>query len=165
MKADLLDTIRCPSCESSDLSVTIEERVGREVKEGTLTCSCGQNVPIRNYVPRFVCNDGYVDSFSLEWNLHRTTQLDSTTGRLESECRLAAALDFPLEELRGRVVFDAGCGTGRFAEVVLKYGGRVVAADLSYAVDAAFANMGRHERMPSSKPIYFGSPWHQASSI
>jgi SAM-dependent methyltransferase len=40
-----------------------------------------------------------------------------------------------------------GCGTGRFAEIVLKYGGEVVGVDLSFAVDAAFKNVGEHSSM------------------
>lgn len=46
------------------------------------------------------------------------------------------SLDFPLEGLAGKLLLDVGCGMGRFAEIVLKYGGIVVGADLSYAVDA-----------------------------
>lgn len=48
----------------------------------------------------------------------------------------AKSLDFPLEGLAGKLVLDVGYGMGRFAEIVLKYGGIVVGADLSYAVDA-----------------------------
>lgn len=147
MKRHLLQWLRCPACGSSELALAVTEWDGDEAKEGQIVCCCGRTFPVTNYIPRFVHSDAYVDNFSFEWTRHQTTQLDSANGSQESENRLAVTLDFPLADLRGKVALDVGCGTGRFAEVVLKYGGTVVGVDLSYAVDAAFANMGRHAQM------------------
>jgi SAM-dependent methyltransferase len=44
--------------------------------------------------------------------------------------------------LRGKRVLDAGCGMGRFAEVVSRYGGEYVGMDYSFAIDAARTNVG-----------------------
>jgi SAM-dependent methyltransferase len=88
-----------------------------------------------------VLSDDYAASFSFEWKRFATTQLDSARRWQESEERLRQSLDFPLEDLKGRLVLDAGCGMGRFAEVVAKYGGSVVAVDLSYAVEVAARNL------------------------
>jgi SAM-dependent methyltransferase len=41
------------------------------------------------------------------------------------------------------MVLDAGCGMGRFADVVSRWGGTVVGIDLSTAVEAAYENIGR----------------------
>ncbi len=147
MKRHVLEWLRCSACGSSDLALTVAEEVGGEAKEGRIACGCGRTFRVTNYVPRFVDDDNYVDNFSFEWNVHRRTQLDSANGSRESEDRFAATVDFPLVDLRDKVVLDVGCGTGRFAEVVLRHGGTVVGVDLSYAVDAAFANMGRHPQM------------------
>jgi len=38
-------------------------------------------------------------------------------------------------------VLDAGCGLGRFSEIVLNHGGTVVAFDMSRAIDAAYENL------------------------
>jgi ubiquinone/menaquinone biosynthesis C-methylase UbiE len=51
-------------------------------------------------------------------------------------------LNFPLENLRGKRVLDAGCGTGRFAEIAAGYGGEYVGLDYSFAIDAAQHNVG-----------------------
>ncbi|MFQ6027091.1 MAG: methyltransferase domain-containing protein [Dehalococcoidia bacterium] len=147
MKRRVLGWLRCPACGSTDLASTVSEEVAGEVKEGRLVCRCARTFRITNFLPRFVDDDSYVDNFSLEWNLHRRTQLDSANGSRESEDRFAATVDFPLVDLRNKVALDVGCGTGRFAEIVLKHGGTVVGVDLSYAADAAFANMGRHPQM------------------
>jgi len=46
------------------------------------------------------------------------------------------------EELKGKRVLDAGCGTGRFAAVAAAAGAEVVACDLSQAVEACHQNLG-----------------------
>ena len=93
-------------------------------------------------VPRFVQQDAYTESFSYEWQRFRHTQLDSFTGRHDTRDRLQASLNFPLDELRGKRVLDAGCGMGRFAEIVHAFGGEYVGLDYSFAVDAAQENVG-----------------------
>jgi SAM-dependent methyltransferase len=50
-------------------------------------------------------------------------------------------------EFEGRLVLDVGCGAGRFAEVALDAGARVVALDYSNAVDAARLNLGSNARL------------------
>ena len=42
---------------------------------------------------------------------------------------------------RGTRLLDAGCGAGRFAEVALSLGARVIAVDFSNAIDAARENL------------------------
>jgi len=132
-----------------------------EIKSGRLYCSCGENYIIKDYIPRFVPNDSYVDSFSFEWNKHRTTQLDSANKNLESEKRFSQSIDFPLDNLKDKLVLDAGCGMGRFAEIVLKYSGTVVGIDLSLAVEAAFKNMGFHKNAHFIQADIFNLPFKQ----
>ncbi len=143
MKRSLLSYLRDPQSGAEfELSVTAQS--GAEILEGCLTAPDGTSYPISKGVPRFVPHDDYVENFSFEWTKHRTTQLDSANGSQESEIRFAESLPYPLSDLAGKVVLDVGCGMGRFAEIVLKYGGTVVGIDLSYAVDAAWTNMGQH---------------------
>lgn len=110
--------------------------------EGQLSCPNGHSYPVRRGIPRFVASDAYTGSFSYEWQRFRRTQLDSATGRGDTRDRLQASLNFPLEQLQGKLVLDAGCGMGRFAEVVHRYGATYVGMDFSYAIDAAYDNTG-----------------------
>lgn len=162
MKLELLDWLQCPNCKGCfSLNSLVKE--GIEIKAGAVFCECGSKYPIINGIPRFVGTDKYVDSFSFEWTKHRTTQLDSANGTTESEERFAKSLDFPLEDLKGKLVLDVGCGTGRFAEIVLKYGGTVVGIDLSFAVDAAYQSMGAHPNMHIIQADIFNLPFTEGT--
>ena len=146
MKLSALDVLRCPACRAT-LEPTVAEKSGDEVITGSLRCvACAVSFPVLKGVPRFVASDSYADAFSFEWNVHRTTQLDSATGRTDSVDRFAQSLG-SLPELNGKLVLDIGCGTGRFAEIALDNGATVVGVDLSLAVDAAYKNIGAHPRM------------------
>lgn len=147
MREELLKFIVCPKCKKHfQLSGTKSE--GGRVREGRLLCDCAQGFEVRNFIPRFLPDDHYASSFSFEWKRHRRTQLDSANEDTPmagiSERSFQERIDFPLEELAGKLVLDVGCGMGRFAEIVLKYGGRVVGVDLSYAVESSYHNLGKH---------------------
>jgi SAM-dependent methyltransferase len=147
MKLSLVQWLACPACGGA-LDSSVSRQEDTEIMEGRLDCrGCRASYNIVNGVARFVEDDGYVDSFSFEWNVHRTTQLDSLNGRTDSEARLRHELGFPLENLSGKFVLDVGCGPGRFAEIALRYGATVIGIDLSLAVDAAYTNIGRHPGM------------------
>jgi SAM-dependent methyltransferase len=53
---------------------------------------------------------------------------------------MGGSLDF----LHGKTVLEAGCGAGRFTEVLLSAGAKVFALDLSSAVEAAYQNVGNN---------------------
>jgi SAM-dependent methyltransferase len=134
----LLAFLRCPICRAP-----LEPDSQHDtIREGELRCANAHLFPVRRGVPRFVPSDAYTESFSYEWQRFRRTQLDSATGRSDTRDRLQASLNFPLDELEGKLVLDAGCGMGRFAEIVHHYGGTYVGVDFSYAIDAAHQNAG-----------------------
>lgn len=88
----------------------------------------------------------YVDNFSFEWLRHRRTQLDAGPGG-ESERTFRQKTGLGPEDVRGKLVLDAGCGMGRFAEVVSRWGAQVVAVDLSRAVEAARENLAGRDNV------------------
>ena len=160
MKRDLLDLIVCPECESA-LELRDEKGAGGEVETGNLVCGSGHSFPILDSIPRFVREDDYADAFALEWNEFRTAHLDSFTGLSYLDDQFQDCVDFPLEQLEGKLVLDAGAGLGRFSEVVLNHGGRVVAVDLSRAIDAAFANLHRRENIHFLQADIFRLPFRR----
>ena len=100
----------------------------------------GLVVPVTNGIPRFVPTEKYAGGFGLQWNRFRRTQLDSVLGLPLSRDRLRDILGDGFAQLRGATVLECGCGAGRYTEVLLAEGARVVSIDLSSAVDANAAS-------------------------
>ncbi len=143
MKEQLLSYLVCPDCKRS-LNLSILDSDGQEIERGELLCSsCSISFPIARGIPRFVSTDAYVKNFSFQWNTHRTTQVDSLAGHSESVNTFRTKTGLSGSELNGKLVLDVGVGTGRFMEVANGLGAEVIGIDLSYAVDAAYTNMGR----------------------
>jgi 2-polyprenyl-3-methyl-5-hydroxy-6-metoxy-1,4-benzoquinol methylase len=107
-----------------------------------LVSSSGEQFPIVGEIPRFVRSESYAASFGLEWQVHSDTQLDSRTGTRISRDRLDGALGQTLASLREKTVLEAGCGAGRFTELMVQSGAYVHAIDLSVAVEANRRNIG-----------------------
>lgn len=124
----------CPQCRRRLPSVA------RWPVDGLRCDGCGAFARMEGGIPRFVETDGYAQSFTFEWLRHRQTQLDRMEGG-ESERTFREKTGLRPEDVRGKLVLDAGCGMGRFAEVVSRWGGRVAAVDLSRAVEAAKENL------------------------
>lgn len=140
MRLEFLNWLRCPTCHKTYVPVVTEEEAG-EVREGFLRCRCKSGIAILSGIPRFVSEDGYARSFTFEWRRHARTQLDSANGSRRSKGQFQARLDVRLEWLSGKLVLDAGCGAGRFAEVAARHGATVVAVDMSFAIDVARENL------------------------
>ncbi|MBE0534396.1 MAG: methyltransferase domain-containing protein [Phycisphaerae bacterium] len=139
MKKRLLEILRCPVCRGR-LSVEGESS-DEAIDAGRLVCTCGQTYPVAGGVPRFVAHDDYVKSFSLEWRRHSKTQLDTSVSDV-SEKDFTKKTGLRPEDVKGKLILDAGCGMGRFMDVVQRWGGEVVGVDMSYAVDSAYCNLG-----------------------
>ncbi len=140
MKARLLDYLRSPCCKELLILKPVDEEAG-EILEGSLVCDrCGRNYPVSRGVPRFVPTDDYADAFTFEWRIHRRTQFDSAENRA-SQRDFGRKIDIPITGLAGKRVLDAGCGTGRYSDVLKDSGAEIVCLDYSYAIDVAYENL------------------------
>ena len=147
MKRALLGMLSCPAC-SRDLTLEAAEEVNGDVESGELACvGCLARYPVLRSVPRFVPPENYARNFGFQWNRFRQCQLDSHLGQPISRERLLRQSGWHPEDLQGKAVLDIGCGAGRFAEVALALGARVVAVDYSDAVDACWENFGPHPHL------------------
>lgn len=129
----LTELLVCPACSTP---------LARE--DEALTCSNGHRHEIVEGIPRFVPPSSYADSFGYQWRTFRTTQLDDD-GRTASADAFTRKTGLGPADLEGATVLDAGCGMGRYADVAARLGAaRVVAADLTAAVDSAATNLRVH---------------------
>jgi len=137
--------MRVPSklrCLDHSLPLTTTNGDGSVEDSAALVCELGCQILIVRRIPRFVDSANYAASFGAQWNAFRRTQLDSYTHTTISRDRLAKAFGGDLEVVRGKTVLEVGCGAGRFTELLLMADARVVACDLSSAVEANYANCG-----------------------
>ncbi len=161
MKRSLLQFLVCPDCKSP-LALEEGARSGEEIVAGALICSaCGARFSIDRGIPRFVRTDSYTRSFSIQWNLHRKTQVDSLAGHGESRQYFQTKTGITESELKGKLVLDVGCGTGRYMEIASAQGAEVIGVDLSFAVDAAYANMGSRSGIHVVQADLFKLPFRQ----
>jgi SAM-dependent methyltransferase len=147
VKIELLGLLRCPQ---TGQHLTLEGCInnGLEIEDGWLVSADGQQrYPVCKGIPRFVPQSNYADNFGIQWNHFRQTQLDSYSGHLISTERFWQATGWYPDSLKGQWLLDAGCGAGRFAEVALQAGAKVVALDYSSAVDACYDNLKHHPNL------------------
>ena len=132
MDQPLPDFFCCPECRGPL----------RRNGDDLLCVSCSRSYPVVDGIPRFVQSQNYADNFGLQWQTFRRTQLDSCSGVPISRERFFRYTGWAPRDLKGALVLDIGCGAGRFTEIALSCGARVVAVDYSSAVDACRANHG-----------------------
>jgi len=89
---------------------------------------------------RFVDESNYADSFGYQWQRFDRTILDRAD-RNRSEQDFIRKTGLHPQDLQGKLVLDVGCGMGRFAEVVTRWGARVIGIDLSVAAEVAAKNL------------------------
>ncbi len=147
MRPDVLEILRCPET-GERLRLEDAVLVDGRIRSGWLVSEDGHHrYLIREFIPRFVSELNYANNFGMQWNKFRQTQLDSYSGHSISADRFWKATGWRAEDMAEKWVLDAGCGAGRFAEVVLEAGAKVVALDYSGAVDACYANLKHHQNL------------------
>lgn len=120
----------------------------------------GRRFPISpNGVLRFVEDGEYASSFGLQWNEFPNVQLD-TPELPESERRLRTETGLTPERVKGMAVLEAGCGMGRFLDVISEWDARLaVGIDLSSAVDACAANLADRDNAVVAQADIFALPF------
>lgn len=187
MDSRVLSILRCPECKGELAAGGAEAAHNAEsTVSQTLSCSNGHSFPVLRGILRFVPNEEYVSSFGFEWNRFSSTQLDhaeavkeeaiskdaegqvqyqtfSTRKGRESYDTFYHKTGFTEEELEGKRVLDAGCGTGRFADVASAAGAEVFACDLSLAVEACQRNFGQRDNIHVLQADIFKLPFAPGS--
>ena len=159
MRPEAIELLRSPNSRSPlKINLITEEQDG-EIKTGELIGESGDVYPIVNFIPRFVRDDAYTASFGEQWNRYRRTQLDRFNGTTLSRDRLLEGTGWKPDELNGQNVLEAGCGAGRFTQVLLDAGAKLCSLDYSSAVDASWSNNGPNERLTLVQADLFKIPF------
>jgi len=143
LSTEILARVRCIRCHRP-----------LERQDSVYHCpSCQQQYPVIEDVVRFVPERSYADSFGYEWKYYSTTQLDSRRD-YGSEKDFAQKTGLKPEDLKGKLVLDVGCGTGRFAEVATRWGARVIGIDLSMASEVAAKNLAERDFLAFQADVF-----------
>jgi len=68
-----------------------------------------------------------------------------------------------LQKLKNKLILDAGCGSGRYAEIAAKYGSKVICVDLSYSINFAKENLSQCKNVYFVQADIFNLPFANAS--
>lgn len=134
MNPELLDYL-CDPLDKSSLALT-EANYGPagQIIQGTLVSSSGRRYPIQDGVPRFESDRGLQDavhSFGDEWN-----RFNFSDFRLNWVNHTVKNTFGSLDAFRGKVVVDAGAGSGMQTRWMKEAGAaKVIALELSHSVD------------------------------
>jgi SAM-dependent methyltransferase len=147
MQTELIEILRCPKT-GERLILEEPQYKDEQIQSGWLVAESGKHrYPIRDFIPRFAPESNYADNFGMQWNAFRKTQLDSYSGQPISAKRFWVSTGWRPEDFAGKYMLDAGCGAGRFAEIALQAGAKLVALDYSNAVDACYANLKHYPNL------------------
>ncbi|WP_299380493.1 methyltransferase domain-containing protein [uncultured Kiloniella sp.] len=160
MHPNHLKYLRCPKTGQT-LCLQDECLENDKVKSGTLTSPSGETYPIVDFIPRFVDSDNYSENFGFEWKLHSRTQYDDDAGHKMSEERIFEVSGWE-RDLSGQVLLEAGSGSGRFTEHLLKTGAMVVSFDYSQAVEPNYASNGQHPNLLLVQGNIYEMPFEKA---
>jgi SAM-dependent methyltransferase len=167
MHLDILDLLVCPDCRGR---LQFEGDAPSGVAEsGRLVCGGGHAFSIVGGVPRFVQHELNADqartrdSFGYEW-----TELYPQHGQSDAERDVERRVFLEYTRtlpstFRGQLVLDAGCGNGRYAKFVNEWGARVVAVDISSAVDVAAKNLAGRANVDVVQADLFKLPFRDGA--
>jgi len=147
---------------SEGLNPIVEEEEGGRIVTGRLLGG-DEEYGIVNGIPRFCPRENYSSSFGYQWQFWSETQLDSR-GRwgTVSESRLFGESEWP-RNLEGERILEAGCGMGRFTEILATTGAKICSFDYSAAVEANFHNNGHHENVCFAQADIYAPPYEPES--
>ena len=167
MRANLLQLLQCPECQSS-LSLMVFEQNNQEIISGLLKCVYGHRYAVWKGVPRMnlpevgmprdfvntfhgkllsdrpdvapTIDNAVGDfSFSNEWSMYRYGDLTWEVDLKERVDYFHYYVDIPENGLKDMLILDAGCGNGTLSAAIASTGARVVAMDYSNSVEQAQA--------------------------
>src|SRR4051812_30237099 len=152
MKLRMLDLIACPVC-GKDFDLRNGARHDEEIVSGVLVCPQEHAFEIWQGVPRLRIDQkldrapvqaegdalAVAASFGAEWS-HFDYEKDRTWHQSVQERRQLFLKEVAMspEELRGKVVLDAGCGNGSLSHGISQFGCEVLAIDVSPSVEVAY---------------------------
>ncbi len=152
MKRSLLQLLRSPA-DGSELRLVDEKVSGDEITGGLLADAAGGEFPIEDGLPLFAADGADDPTFSFKWAIIGDTYGHEQATRANRRAWYLERFGYGDEEalaktVRGKLVLDAGCGSGVDTSMFADCGARVVAVDLSReAAGATYRQAGGRDNV------------------
>lgn len=146
MKRQILNILCCPKCKQA-LTLMEKEVVKDEVIDGVLDCSsCQSSFKIMNGVPRMIVDLGgrreLAESWGFQWDktTEKKFEIDTLYGKTKEEelNDFFHFLDITPDDLKGKLILDAGCGNGRLTKALGKYGAEVFGIEIASSIEKLY---------------------------
>jgi SAM-dependent methyltransferase len=121
VKPELVSLLACPNCHRALEILSADHQDAEEILEADLSCTgCDTSFPVRGGVPVFLApgeDESHVaQSFGFEWQTFHEGGFEQERvfglSRDEDVASFFEGLAVKPDDLAGRVVLDAGCGSG-----------------------------------------------------
>jgi SAM-dependent methyltransferase len=122
----------------------------------------GRAVPVRGGIARFRADDGYNAAFAQQWKAFAREQIDAANGTGLTRERVLRETRWDLDSMAGELVLEAGCGAGRFTEILAATGCDLVSLDYSSAVEVAADNNARFPNVAFAQADILDLPFPDA---
>lgn len=133
----------CDPKSRKPLSLENAVMVNGAIKSGILKNEDPTVYRIIDYIPRFIAEDNYCESFTVEWEKHPDTLRESSSSYTVYKERFTKETKWP-PDLKGELLLEAGCGCGALTPYALETGATVISFDASSGVKANFEKNSSH---------------------
>lgn len=138
MHKSLLSFLVCPECKQDSLHLRGEQYENNEIKTGLIHCiKCSQYYEISNFIPSFIPKDEAQSRWRTAWSYKWNKVAHKARYTADGDQDFAIKLNYTglfNEDLRGKLVLDAGCGSGQDMARVAKKGATLIGVDQSEGV-------------------------------
>ncbi len=141
--------IICDPFTGEDLELKVIKQHGAFIIDGYLK-NQNSHYKIISGIPRFVKKNDLKHSFNFQWKKWNKLQFEDQNIGLPMEWHTKkmfhSITDFKDEMNKDKIFLDIGAGSGRFADILIENGSKVICIEVSNSVDQIYENLNKNHK-------------------